>query len=164
MVDAILFRQEEPETRCRDAEPAPELLSIGDVARIFGVRTSALRYYEKLGLLVPAERRANRRFYGPDELRRLALIQLCQRTGQLSLDDVAALIEGSYAGAEDLWRTVLLQQIARLDEQIERAHAAKEYLRHFAMCSYSHPISECPSLRESLENDVERKRAAHGAG
>jgi DNA-binding transcriptional MerR regulator len=38
-------------------------LTIGELAEQEGVAASALRYYEKLGLLEPAERRSGRRYY-----------------------------------------------------------------------------------------------------
>ena len=41
----------------------PDLLTIGELAEQLGIATSALRYYEELGLLEPAERRAGRRHY-----------------------------------------------------------------------------------------------------
>ncbi len=41
-----------------------ESMSIGEVARSAGVRPSALRYYEGVGLLPPPERANGRRRYG----------------------------------------------------------------------------------------------------
>ncbi len=58
-----------------------EELTIGEVARRAGVRTSTLRYYESIGLL-PAARRVNgRRRYAPAALRMLAVIHLAQQAG-----------------------------------------------------------------------------------
>lgn len=57
------------------------LVGIGEVARRFGVQPSTLRYYDEFGLLAPAARRAGRRYYGQQELRRLVLIQLYATTG-----------------------------------------------------------------------------------
>lgn len=68
-----------------------KLVPIEEVARRFGVRASALRYYERRGLLQPSARRAGRRWYGPAGLRRLAIIGFWQRSGQLSLEDIAAI-------------------------------------------------------------------------
>ena len=56
-------------------------LAIGDVARRAGIRPSALRYYESIGLL-PQPRRVNgRRRYDESTVRMLKLIQLAQGAG-----------------------------------------------------------------------------------
>lgn len=49
-------------------------LSIGEVARRAGVSTSAIRYYEKAGLLAEPERVGGKRRYDPGVVRRLGLI------------------------------------------------------------------------------------------
>src|SRR5262245_39333833 len=66
-----------------------EQMSIGEAARMLGLNTSALRYYEDRGFLTP-NRHGGRRMYGRDELRRLAFTQLLQRLG-ISLDAAAAV-------------------------------------------------------------------------
>src|SRR5260221_13970398 len=56
-------------------------MTIGEVALRVGVRTSALRFYERKGLL-PAPHRINgRRRYDPDVIEKIRLIQLAQRAG-----------------------------------------------------------------------------------
>jgi DNA-binding transcriptional MerR regulator len=56
-------------------------LGIGDVARRTGLATSALRYYERVGLLAPDGRANGKRYYGPGSADRIALILLCQDAG-----------------------------------------------------------------------------------
>src|SRR5262245_55964482 len=56
-------------------------LTIGQLAALAGVRTSALRYYEAIGLLRPAGRQGARRWYDEAGLRRLAAIGLWQQAG-----------------------------------------------------------------------------------
>src|SRR2546430_10176021 len=56
-----------------------DLVSIGDAARLLGLNTSALRYYEQRGLVRPVNRQHGRRMYDATQLRRLALIQIMQR-------------------------------------------------------------------------------------
>ncbi len=50
----------------------PASLTIGEVARCAGVRTSAIRYYEEAGLLEEPERVGGKRRYDEEALRRLA--------------------------------------------------------------------------------------------
>ena len=56
-------------------------LSIGEVARRAGQRTSALRYYEKIGLLPRPPRVGGQRRYDPHILDRLAIVRLGQYVG-----------------------------------------------------------------------------------
>jgi hypothetical protein len=49
-------------------------LTIGEIARCAGVATSAIRYYERVGLLPEAERVSGQRRYGEDAVGRLAFI------------------------------------------------------------------------------------------
>ena len=75
-------------------------LTIGRLARTAGISTSAVRYYERAGLITPAGRTAgNYRYYEPEALERLRFIRAAQRAG-FALDDVATLLalrDGSLA-------------------------------------------------------------------
>ena len=89
---------------------------IGDAAQMLGLNTSALRYYEDRGLVTP-ERRAGKRMYSREQLRRLAFIQLMQRLG-IRLDAASAVLDEP----SDQWRDVVREQIGAIDELIARAH------------------------------------------
>lgn len=57
-------------------------ISIGEAARTSGVKAPTIRYYEQIGLLpAPPRTDANRRCYGPDDLRRLAFIRHARELG-----------------------------------------------------------------------------------
>src|SRR6266436_2025391 len=56
-------------------------LSIGQVARESGLSTSALRYYEKAGLLPAPPRRSRRRRYSEAVFGRIYLIRLALEAG-----------------------------------------------------------------------------------
>jgi DNA-binding transcriptional MerR regulator len=75
-----------------------EKLTIGQLAKRVGLRTSALRYYEEQGLLEPASRtEAGYRLYGAEAEQRLRFIQRAQRLG-FSLADIQILLAGWQAG------------------------------------------------------------------
>jgi DNA-binding transcriptional MerR regulator len=77
----------------------PAEMTIGELASQSGLRTSALRYYEKRGLLEPHGRSpAGYRLYTSDALERLRFIQRAQRIG-FSLADIRALLQGWDSGA-----------------------------------------------------------------
>ena len=56
-------------------------MRISEVAERAGLRPSALRYYESVGLLPPPMRIHGRRSYGPEVLMLLAGIGVAQRAG-----------------------------------------------------------------------------------
>ena len=66
--------------------------TIGQLAKVVGVATSTIRFYERTGLFKPdARTRGNYRFYGEEALERLRFIRAAQATG-FSLEDVRQLL------------------------------------------------------------------------
>ena len=118
-----------------------ELVPIDVVARRFGVKASTIRYYEERGLLTPVSRHSGRRWYGPAELRRLAVIRYWQQSGLMRLDDIGAMLAG--ADGTDRWQQVIDDQLSRLSERIERLKAAKSFLEHVASF-HNHAPDGCP--------------------
>ena len=100
------------------------LLTIGEVASRAGVATSALRFYEREGLVASVRSEGGQRRYERDVLRRIAFIRAAQRVG-LSLDDIrtslASLPDGRTPTASDWaklsrsWRPLLDARIAELE-------------------------------------------------
>jgi DNA-binding transcriptional MerR regulator len=70
--------------------PQHEVLSIGDVARIYGVTLRALRFYEDRGLLQPL-REGSSRLYDAAARKRLALILKGKKLG-FTLSEIGELI------------------------------------------------------------------------
>src|SRR6267378_8375728 len=70
-----------------------EELAISDVARVFGLRTSAIRYYEQIGILPPPIRKNGQRRYDNSALFRLAVVQRAQESG-FTLDEIRELFFG----------------------------------------------------------------------
>lgn len=64
-----------------------ELLSVGEMSRRTGVAVSALRYYEKIGLIASERTGGNQRRFPRFMLRRVALISVARRLG-IPLGDV----------------------------------------------------------------------------
>ncbi len=58
-----------------------EDMAISDVARVFGLRTSAIRYHEQIGILPSAMRKNGQRRYDKSALYRLAVVQRARETG-----------------------------------------------------------------------------------
>ena len=58
-----------------------DLYAIGELARRTGLASSALRYYERVGLLLPGVRAGGRRHYTPSSTDHVAWIRLCRMPG-----------------------------------------------------------------------------------
>src|SRR5213080_3633848 len=56
-------------------------ISIGEVARRAGLQASAIRYYEKIGLLPKTQRISGQRRYEPNVLNYLEVIDVAKRAG-----------------------------------------------------------------------------------
>jgi MerR family redox-sensitive transcriptional activator SoxR len=100
-----------------------DLLTVSEVARRSGFAPSALRFYERLGLVHAARTSGNQRRYERNVLRRLAFIRAARNVG-LSLDEVAAALDtlpdrrpptrADWARLSRDWRQRLDDQIAAL--------------------------------------------------
>jgi DNA-binding transcriptional MerR regulator len=130
-----------------------DLLPIGEVARMFGLRPSTLRYYEDRGLLTPALWRGRRRWYGPAELRRLAFILFCQRDGMMSLERIGQLVSSSATG--EGWRNLVRTRLAELHTELARIHVVVDGLEHALACEHDHPFQSCPVLADLLRQRVD---------
>lgn len=72
--------------------PPSEQLKIGDFARLAGTNLRTLRYYEELGLILPASRSTGGfRYYRPTDVNRVRLIRDLQELG-LHLDGIRELL------------------------------------------------------------------------
>jgi MerR family redox-sensitive transcriptional activator SoxR len=113
-------------------------LTIGQIAAAAGVATSAIRFYEREGLLPAAERVSGQRRYTDETLRRLEVIGIAKRAG-FSLDDVRLLLESSDAGepAHAQLRELAERKLPEVDALIARAAAMREWLLMAQRCSCS---------------------------
>jgi MerR family transcriptional regulator, redox-sensitive transcriptional activator SoxR len=123
---------------------APDLLTIGDVARESGKAASAVRYYEEIGLLPEPSRVSGRRRYPREILRTLAVIETAQRAG-LTLDEIRILLQASRddgAGTDRL-REVAERKLPELVALIERAELVRGWLEDAARCVCP-TLDDCP--------------------
>src|SRR3954452_3604467 len=70
-----------------------DALLIGELAKRAGVATSAIRYYESIGLLPEPYRVSGQRRYGEETVKRLEFIAAAQRAG-FTLREITELAEG----------------------------------------------------------------------
>ena len=106
------------------------MLTIGEVARRARLRTSALRYYEEVGALPPAERVSGQRRYDESVLARLAVIRLAQELG-FSVAEIRALVEGfdDVGVPSDRWRELAKRKLTEVDSSISSRRADEAVAR-----------------------------------
>ncbi|MER6450084.1 MerR family transcriptional regulator [Streptomyces venezuelae] len=109
-------------------------LGIGELARQVGMQPSALRYYESVGLLPPAERASGRRVYPAGTVRRLALIRMAQRAG-FTLAEIRGLLDGdAERGATRQWRALAERKLPELDVVIEQTRILRAAVADCLAC------------------------------
>jgi DNA-binding transcriptional MerR regulator len=118
-------------------------LTIGELAKRTGVATSALRYYEDLGLMPAPIRVSGQRRY-PESAVGLVGVILFLRDVGFSLRESKAFL-ASRATAVDGWRQLARRKLAELDEQIARSQAAREAISHALSCPHE-DIATCPNF------------------
>src|SRR5579863_9187823 len=104
-------------------------LMIGKLARQAGVASSALRYYEKAGLLPSPARASNRRQYDPAVLGRIRVILLARDAG-FSVSQIRTFLNGFPLSTRPAlrWRTLAKRKIEELDELSARISQMRSIL------------------------------------
>jgi DNA-binding transcriptional MerR regulator len=129
-----------------EADAPGDLLTIGELARRARVTTSALRYYEELGLLPAPVRISGQRRYPESAARLVAAILLYSDAG-FTLAEQKALMASRHGTPG--WRELAQRKLAELDEQIARAQAVREAIRHGLRCPHE-DITRCPNFNDGL--------------
>lgn len=124
-----------------------ELLTIGEVAEQAHVAPSAIRYYERRGLLCADARRSGQRRYQAATLRRLVFIGLLQDAG-LSLDDIDGILNATAAAQ---WKAIAGRRLDALDEEIAKLQRARELLALALNCRFDHPATDCSAMGAEID-------------
>ena len=110
-------------------------LTIGEVARSAGLQTSAIRYYEKIGLLPKTQRIGGQRRYENSVLSYLEVIDVAKRAG-FRMDEIRHLFHGfgKAPPAFRRWRLLAQRKITEMDDLIARAKKMKRLLEKADRC------------------------------
>jgi DNA-binding transcriptional MerR regulator len=122
-------------------------LDIGEVASRSGLTASALRFYERRGLIQSAGRKGLRRTYQPDVMERLALIT-CAKAAGFTLAQVGQFLVST--PSDTRLRRQMAAKAADLDLEIARLTRMRDSLRHAAVCTHT-PLVECPKFKLSFK-------------
>ena len=131
-----------------------KLLNIGRVARLTGLTTATIRYYESKGLITPAGRKGLTRIYEPEVLTRLSLIILAKQ-GHFSLDEIAVLL--NKLPEKGIEQTTIKAKISEIDDKIRELQKLKQGLLHIKQCPAENHL-KCPNFRKILAVSLKKNR------
>ena len=109
------------------------MLTIGQVAARTGLRASAIRYYEELGLLPKTIRQSGRRVYDASVFDRLAVIDLAKTAG-FELRDIKLMVAAGDRPAS-AWQSLGKRRRAQIDQDMKRLRLMKQIVSEIDRCS-----------------------------
>ena len=136
-----------------------DLLPVGEVAHRSGFAASALRYYEREGLLAATRTAGGQRRYERNVLRRLAFIRAARNIG-LSLEEVRDALQrlpGERTPTRADWAALSKSWRSRLDEQIAALEALRDGLDSCIGCG-------CLSLKRCAISNPADVAGTRGTG
>jgi MerR family redox-sensitive transcriptional activator SoxR len=111
-------------------------LTIGQVAQRVGLNTSAIRYYERNGVLPEASRVSGQRRYTESTIERLRVLDVAKRAG-FTLDEAKVLlatIDGGAPAHEEL-QALATRMLPEVHALIARAEAMRDWLTTATECN-----------------------------
>lgn len=120
-------------------------MKIGELAVRANVKASAIRYYEKIGVLEAPHRIGGQRRYPIDALHRVLLIRFASEM-DLTLAEIKIFLAGLHHAAPvgPRWKRFAHAKIQQVDNSIKRSRLLKSLLQHLLRC-------HCPSLRVCVQ-------------
>jgi DNA-binding transcriptional MerR regulator len=143
------------------ASASTQRIDISELAARTGVSPSALRFYERRGLLKPIGRTGGKRTYSPFAQAQVAVIDLLKQAG-FTLSEISSIVDADGRVDPD-WREVARARLAELEQQIEFATRAKEVIEHSIACPHPTP-DRCPVFVANVaaHMDAMQRRADEG--
>ena len=120
-------------------------MKIGELAGRTGLNTSAIRYYESVGLLPAPHRSSGQRRYPDDAVHRVLLIRFARNMG-FTLGEIKLFLNGLRENTPvgPRWKKLAHRKIKEVEETIERSLQLKSLLQHLLQC-------HCASLQVCVE-------------
>jgi MerR family redox-sensitive transcriptional activator SoxR len=134
-------------------------LTVGELAERSGVPASALRFYEKQGLIRSRRTTGNQRRYGRDMLRRVAFIRASQTVGMpLSfIAQVLAFLPEGVAPTREFWARASECWSKEINARIEKMERMRDRFTECIGCG-------CLSFEQCALVNPDDKLAAQGPG
>ena len=138
-------------------------MKIGELARLAGINASAIRYYEKLGLLPPPSRTGGQRRYSSSAVDRALLIRFARDMG-FTLGEIKLFLDGlrETAAVGPRWKKLAHRKLAEVDQNIARSLKLKTLLQCLlhCRCGSLHQCVAALGLSENLRSVASRDRQA----
>jgi len=101
-------------------------LKIGELVKQAGIRTSAIRFYESVGLVRVSPRESGWRRYDAGISERLRVIQAAREVG-FSLAEIKLLLDGfpKKTNPSSRWKNLAKEKLPEIDQLIQRTLALK---------------------------------------
>jgi MerR family transcriptional regulator, redox-sensitive transcriptional activator SoxR len=133
-------------------------MKIGELASRAGLNASAIRYYERMGLLAPPDRRGRQRRYPAEAIHRVLLIRFARDMG-FTLAEIKIFLSGlrDNSGVGPRWRRLAAHKIGEAERVIERSRRLQSLFRHLLRCRCA-SLQDCVQ-RLSLSENLKKLRA-----
>lgn len=118
-------------------------MTIGQLAEATGVPASAIRYWERHGLLPQPERQSGQRRYPAGAAERIVLLRKCQQAG-LTLAEIRELQQD-----QPRRQAMIRAKVAEIEQRQADLDHAHQLLTHALQCSRT-DIVACPNFREQM--------------
>jgi MerR family redox-sensitive transcriptional activator SoxR len=141
--------------------------SISEVARQAGLRPSAIRYYEQIGLLPPAQRINGRRHYDASILYRLAILQRARQLG-FTLDEIRQLFFGfgNSTRVSERWRKLSRRKLTELENLMDGIKEVRRLLQRMMQNCRCETLDQCGKgifrSGNAVENSFPTQRRPRG--
>ena len=123
------------------ADPDATVLNISELSALTGLAPSALRFYERRGLITPIGRAGGKRIYRSGTVRQVALVDLLKISG-FTLPEIAELIDPDGHVSPD-WRERARAKQEHLRRRLTDIEHALTMLQHTIDCPHT-SLHDCP--------------------
>jgi MerR family redox-sensitive transcriptional activator SoxR len=116
-------------------------MTLGEVAKRTGLRASAIRFYERAGLLPKPVRSSGQRRYDAAIFDPISVLERTKACG-FTLAEIGILFneEGNHSAK---WRRLAVKKIAELDATIQRIAGMKDLLERRCQCPTAAQCGRC---------------------
>ena len=133
-----------PNTSATTGQEAELPMTIGDLSDITGLSISAIRFYQRRGVLPARDSGTGWQRFSHDTLDRLAVIELAKSAG-FSLDEIIRILDAfdtdpdTAPAKAEIWHGLAEHKITDIDAQIARLEGMRQLLKDALDYSYISP-------------------------